>query len=94
METEKLDLRAAGVTTILWATGFRRSYPWLQLPVVSDQGEIRHQGGVTPEPGLYVLGLHFLRRRKSAFIDGVGDDARALAAHLEGFIAGRRPAVA
>jgi putative flavoprotein involved in K+ transport len=82
------------VTTLVWATGFTRAYPWLHVPVLTASGEIRRQGGITPEPGLYVIGLHFLRRRKSAFIDGVGDDAGALVAHLAGFLAGTCPAVA
>ena len=77
-----LDLRAEGIRTVLWATGYRRRYPWLRLPVLDVRGEIRHSGGVTPEPGLYVLGLHFLRRRNSSFLDGVGADARDLAGHL------------
>jgi len=77
-----LDLRAEGIRTVVWATGYRRSYPWLRLPVLDASGEIRHAGGVTPEPGLYVLGLQFLRRRNSSFLDGVGADAAALAAHL------------
>jgi putative flavoprotein involved in K+ transport len=74
-----LDLGAERITSVLWATGFRRSYPWLQVPVLDADGEIVHTGGVTPAEGLYALGLHFQRRRKSAFIDGVGDDARTLA---------------
>jgi putative flavoprotein involved in K+ transport len=81
-----LDLAAEGIRTVLWATGFRRSYPWLRVPVLDAHGEVRHQGGVTPVPGLYVLGLPFLRRRKSSWLDGVGDDARDLA----GRIAARR----
>lgn len=76
---QTIDLRAAGIRTVVWATGFRREYPWLQVPVLDGHGEIRHRGGVTPIPGLYVLGMHFQRRRNSAFIDGVGDDARVLA---------------
>ena len=84
----RLDLRAEGIRTVLWATGYRRRYPWLQVPVLDERGEIRHSGGITPAPGLYVLGLQFLRKRKSSFIDGVGDDARALsrdlATHLRG----------
>ena len=66
----------------MWATGFRRAYPWLRVPVLDERGEIRHEGGVTPSPGLYVIGLYFLRRRKSSFIDGVGRDAMDLTAHL------------
>jgi putative flavoprotein involved in K+ transport len=77
-----LDLKEAAIATVLWATGFRQSYPWLKVPILDDRGEIRHIGGITPAPGLYVLGLRFLRRRKSNFIDGVGDDAFELADHI------------
>jgi putative flavoprotein involved in K+ transport len=77
-----LDLRTHRIETVLWATGFRRSYPWLRVPVLGANGEIRHAGGVTPLDGLYVLGLNFLRRRNSTFIDGVGQDARELTDHL------------
>ena len=78
-----LDLRRAGIRTVLWATGFRPDYSWLQVPVLDAKGNIRHEGGVVTEsPGLYVLGLTFLRRRKSSLIDGVGDDARDLSEHL------------
>jgi putative flavoprotein involved in K+ transport len=83
----EIDLRTEGIRTVLWATGYRRRYPWLQVPVLDARGEIRHDGGVTPSAGLYVIGYNFRRRRKSTFIDGVGDDARDLAAH----IAERRP---
>ncbi len=89
-----LDLRAEGIASVVWATGFRRTYPWLHVPVLDADGEIRHVGGVTPVPGLYALGLSFQRRRKSAFIDGVGDDARELAAHLARVLGHPRPAVA
>jgi putative flavoprotein involved in K+ transport len=74
-----LDLAAAGIETVVWATGFVRRYPWLHVPVFDERGEIRHDGGITPVPGLYVLGMHFQRSRKSAFIDGVGADAAFLA---------------
>lgn len=83
-----LDLDAAGIRSVLWATGFVRRYPWLELPVLDADGEIRHRGGVTPQPGLYALGLPLLRTRKSTFIDGVGADAAALADHLTGHLAG------
>jgi putative flavoprotein involved in K+ transport len=53
-----------------------------EIPVLDGEGEIRHEGGVTPVPGLYVLGLHFQRRRNSGFIDGVGADAEFLANHI------------
>jgi putative flavoprotein involved in K+ transport len=79
---DSLDLHAAGITTVLWATGFRRDYSWLHVPVLDGSGEIRQRRGVTPAAGLYVLGLRFQHRRNSSFIDGVGHDARAVAAHI------------
>jgi putative flavoprotein involved in K+ transport len=82
----ELDLRQAGIGSVVWATGYRREYPWLRVPVLDARGEIRHAGGVTAAPGLYVLGLYLLRRRKSSFIDGVGQDAMELAAHLAGHL--------
>jgi putative flavoprotein involved in K+ transport len=83
-----LDLRAAGVRTVVWATGYRRSYPWLRVPVVDPAGDIVHRRGVTAAPGLYVLGMRFQHRRSSAFIDGVRHDARYLTEH----VLGRAPA--
>jgi putative flavoprotein involved in K+ transport len=77
-----LDLRAAGIATVVWATGFRRDYSWLGVPVLDAAGELVHDRGVTPAPGLYALGLRFLRRRSSSFIDGVGRDAEELAAEV------------
>jgi putative flavoprotein involved in K+ transport len=83
-----LDLRAAGIGTVVWATGYRRSYPWLRLPVLDPAGEIRQRRGRTPVPGLYVLGQRFQHYRSSNFIGGVGRDAAFVADH----IAGRHPA--
>lgn len=77
--TRTIDLRAAGIETVVWATGFTRRYPWLRVPVFDEHGEIRHRSGITAVPGLFVLGMHFQRSRKSAFIDGVGADATFLA---------------
>ncbi len=79
----ELDLAAAGIRTVLWATGFHRHYPWLNVPVLDERGEVRHWGGITAAAGLYVIGLPFLRRRKSSFLDGVGDDAAELAEHIQ-----------
>lgn len=76
---EVLDLERERIDTVIWATGYRRAYPWLRVPVIDARGEITHTDGITPEAGLYVLGMNFLRRRNSSFIDGVGDDARAIA---------------
>ncbi len=77
-----VDLAAEGIRSVVWATGFRRDYAWLRVPVLDAEGEIRHRGGVTPAPGLFVLGLRFLRRRNSNFLDGVGGDAEHLAGEV------------
>ena len=79
----RLDLARGEIRTIIWATGFRPEYSWLDVPVTDRKGQIRHDGGVVTEsPGLYVIGLNFLRRRKSSFIHGAGDDSRDLVSHL------------
>jgi putative flavoprotein involved in K+ transport len=77
-----LDLRDTGVGTVLWATGYRRAYPWLHVPVLDADGEIVQHHGVTDAPGLYTLGLRFQRRRGSHLIGGVGADAELLAAKI------------
>jgi putative flavoprotein involved in K+ transport len=77
-----LDFRSSGIRTVLWATGFKRSYPWLRVPVLDAGGQIRHTEGITCASGLYVLGLNFLRRRSSSFLAGVGADAEELADHI------------
>ena len=82
----QLDLIAAGSETVIWATGFKPDYSWLNVPVSTPRGELRHQGGVVDAPGLYALGLPFLRRRKSSLIDGVGDDAHDLSRHLASYL--------
>lgn len=85
-----MDLAAGGIKTILWATGYKPDYSWLDLPVINPKGQIVHDGGViTHAPGAYVLGLPFLRRRKSTLIDGAGADANDLSDHLAAFLAGR-----
>jgi putative flavoprotein involved in K+ transport len=81
-----LDLMAAGVRTIIWATGYRPDLSWLHVPVLDRKGQIRHDGGVVEAPGLYLMGIQFLRRRKSALIDGAGDDARDLSGHLVSYL--------
>lgn len=70
------------IQNIIWATGFRPDYSWLHLPVFDAKGRLRHDRGLIA-PGLYVLGLPFMRRRNSALIDGVGKDALELAGHIE-----------
>jgi putative flavoprotein involved in K+ transport len=89
-----LDLGAKGIRSVLWATGFKRNYSWLKVPVLDEEGEIVHDGGITPSPGLYVLGLNFQRRRRSHFIDGVGFDAEELAQDIPRYLARSYRAVA
>jgi putative flavoprotein involved in K+ transport len=83
-----MDLIDGRVNTVIWATGYRPDYSWLEVPVLDRKGRLRHDGGVVDAPGMYVMGLPFLRRRKSSFIDGVGDDARDLADHLCAYLGG------
>jgi len=77
-----LDLRRGEIRSIVWAAGFRPDYSWLDVPVFDRKGRLRHDGGVVDAPGLYVMGLPFLRRRRSSFIHGAGGDARELCAEL------------
>ena len=79
---DEFDLRDAGINTVVWATGHRRRYEWLQLPILDGRGEIRQYRGVTPQPGAYVLGQRFQHYRNSNFIDGVGRDARFVAEQI------------
>jgi putative flavoprotein involved in K+ transport len=84
-----LDLGRERIATVIWATGFRPDYSWLEVPVFDHKGRLRHDGGILPAPGLYVLGLNFMRRRKSSFMHGAEDDARDLSAHLAAALRGR-----
>jgi putative flavoprotein involved in K+ transport len=78
----RLNLNGGEISTIVWATGFRSDYSWLDVPVLDDRGRLRHDGGVTEVPGLYALGLPVLRRRRSTFLHGIEDDARFVIDHL------------
>ena len=86
----QLDLRGGEIRAVVWATGFRPDYRWLDVPVVDAKGQLRHEGGVVDGPGLYALGLPVLRRRKSTFIYGIEDDAREVIDHLTQYLAVRR----
>jgi putative flavoprotein involved in K+ transport len=78
----QLDLRSGEIRTIVWATGFRPDYSWLDVPVVDGKGQLLHEGGVAGSPGLYALGLPVLRRRRSTFMCGIEDDAAEVIGHL------------
>jgi putative flavoprotein involved in K+ transport len=77
------DLAVKNIRTVIWATGFRRDYRWLNVPVLDPSGEIIHTGGVTPSPGLFVIGLRFLRRRDASFISALSSDAAEVAAAIQ-----------
>ncbi len=81
-----LSLNVDKIQTVIWATGFKPNYDWLDVDVLDRKGHLRHDGGVVDAPGLYVLGLPLMRRRKSSFIFGIEDDARDIADHLIGYL--------
>lgn len=85
-----LDLKKRNIRTVIWATGYRPDYSFLQVPVFDRQGQLRHDGGVVDAPGLYVMGGTFMRRRKSSFIHGAEDDAADLSIHLSDYLGGLR----
>ena len=80
----ELDLAAAGIGTILWATGFRTDFGWLQVDAFDEQGRPAHRRGVSTEPGVYFVGLPWLSRRGSSFIWGAWHDAGFIADHIAG----------
>jgi putative flavoprotein involved in K+ transport len=81
-----LDLKSGEIDTILWATGFRPDYSWLDVDVLDGKGMIRHDGGVVESPGMYLIGCPFLRRRKSSFMDGSRADAEDLIDELAAYL--------
>ncbi len=81
-----LDLSSGRIGTVIWATGFRPDYQWLHVPALDRKGLLRHDGGIVDMPGLYVLGLNFMRRRKSSFMHGAEDDVRDLSAQLAAYL--------
>jgi putative flavoprotein involved in K+ transport len=83
----KLD--GESIRTIIWATGFKPDYSWLDVPVLDRKGHIDHDGGVVALPGLYVLGLPLMRTRKSSFIFGIEDDAQHVCNHLINYLQSR-----
>jgi putative flavoprotein involved in K+ transport len=84
-----LDLANGEIRTIIWATGYRPDYSWLELPIFDRKGMVRHDGGVVSSQGVYLMGVPFGRRRKSTLIDGAGDDARDLSNHLASCLHGQ-----
>jgi putative flavoprotein involved in K+ transport len=85
-----LELDARRFATVIWATGFRPDYRWLDAPVLDRRGRIVHDSGVVAgHPGLYVVGTSLSRSRRSNFIDGAAADSAFVAEHLVSHLAGR-----
>jgi putative flavoprotein involved in K+ transport len=82
----ELALGSGELRTVLWATGYRPDYSWLEVPVLDRKGYVRHDGGAVEAPGLYLMGMPFLRRRKSSFIHGAEDDASELSGQLAAYL--------
>jgi putative flavoprotein involved in K+ transport len=80
----ELDLQGFGA--VIWATGFRPVYDWLDRRALGHRNRVDHDGGVARMPGLYLLGLPFLRRRRSNLLGGLGLDAAELCQHLVGYL--------
>jgi putative flavoprotein involved in K+ transport len=78
----EVNLAEAGITSIIWATGFAVDYSWLKVNAVDAAGKPKHQRGISAEPGVYFLGLPWQSRRGSSFIWGVWHDAKFLADHI------------
>jgi len=87
----EIDLIASGITAVVWATGFRRDFSWIDAPVLDERGEPIHRRGVSSCVGLYFLGLPWLHKLKSSVLCGVGDDAAHLADHIAGRATHARP---
>jgi len=79
-------LTNGSITTVLWATGFKPDYSWLDVDVLDAKGFVRHDGGVVDSSGMYIIGMPFLRRRKSSFIDGAREDAQDLIVELAAYL--------
>lgn len=75
MGTSGVDLRSAGIGSVIWATGFKADFSWIRLPVFDDDGRPVHERGVSPISGLYFLGFPWLHSRKSGLIAGIEEDA-------------------
>jgi putative flavoprotein involved in K+ transport len=80
----RLDLRDADIGTIVWANGYRPDFSWIEFPLFDEHGWPLQQRGVTAVPGLYFVGLHWLYKRKSSLLLGVGEDAEHIVGHIAG----------
>ena len=79
----ELDLDSAGISTIVWATGYSFDFSWVKFPIFDEFGYPIQLRGVTHQPGLYFIGLHWLHTNTSSLLAGVGDDAAHVAEHID-----------
>ena len=79
-----LNLRTAGIGSVIWATGYGFDLGWIDVPVLDARGQPLHRHGITDVPGMYFIGLQWLSKMISSFLSGVGDDAARLADHIAG----------
>jgi putative flavoprotein involved in K+ transport len=79
-----LDLKQAGITSVVWATGYKYDFSWIRLPITDQTGYPTHQRGVTSYPGLYFLGLQWQYKAKSSLLYGIGEDAAFIASQITG----------
>ncbi len=77
-----IDVRAVAIRSVIWATGYASDFGWVELPIFDERNEPVHRRGVTAAPGIYFLGLSWLHKATSAFLCGVGEDARYLAERI------------
>lgn len=89
-----LDLKEAGITSIIWATGYAVDYGWLKLDALDEKGRPVHERGVSKVPGLFFVGLPWLSRRASSFIWGCWHDADYLAGYIAEHRSGKDAGVA
>jgi putative flavoprotein involved in K+ transport len=87
-EISELDLKSAGITSIIWATGYKFNFGFVKLPIFDEDGFPVQKRGVTEFPGLYFVGLPFLHTGASGLLYGVGDDARHVAEHMAQLVMG------
>lgn len=82
-QLESLNLQKAGVSTVIWCTGFDADWCWVEVDVFDDRGRPKHRKGISDSPGLYFLGMPWLSKRKSGILYGVGEDAARIVNHIE-----------
>jgi putative flavoprotein involved in K+ transport len=78
----ELDIAKDGIGTMIWTSGYRPDYGWVKFPVFDSMGFPVQVDGCTTVPGLYFMGVHWMRKNKSSILYGVGEDAEVVARHI------------